>query len=213
MAARFRSQLGLVTLATIVACTSLEPNRIDTSAAQSLRPPSASTLQEQLGDFQRVVAGGREVQSGLPATSKARDWVRGTIVYVPGSRSPNNPDVRSWSVNVDVLTFDSVSDADAYQTLACDALAMLLQRERDVALSRTGSGDVQECTTPLVQRRSDAGGFFLPMDSFMSAIVVRNGALVIRLQERREGSGNGTALQAALDDVARRLRAPGGPSD
>jgi hypothetical protein len=206
----FGSKLNLWFVAALVvlACTSVEPTVVDTSVAQAVRAPSLSTLRGQFEGFRHVVVDGTHVKSGQPSPNKAHDWVHGTIVYVPGDYSPKYPEVRSWSVDVDILTFHSAPDAVAYQEHACGALAMLLQRERGIVLSRTDRGGVHECSTPQVQLRSDAGGLYLPMDSFVAGIVVRNDTTVIKLQERRAGHASGTALQGALEDVVRRLRSP-----
>jgi hypothetical protein len=185
--------------AALSACASVAPNPVDVTPVARLVAPQPGQLVHRFPDFQAVVAYRAKTKPNAKPVKGPVEWVSGSLAYTP-----------SWSVEVDVLTFQSGAEAEDYRNDRCWMMSQDLGHGAKAAqLEESGGGAFQSCKTPIVELRKEAWNlpFDVPSDDYMSGAVVRNDRLVIRLVERRTGRADGapTALDWALAKIAARL--------
>jgi len=186
--------------AALSACATVAPNPADVTPVQRLAAPEPGQLAHRFPDFEAVVAyRPPKAKPNAKPVKGPLEWVSGALAYTP-----------SWSVEVDVLTFQSGAEAEDYRSDRCWMMSQEFAHEAKAArLEESGGGAFQACKAPIIELRKEEWNlpFDVPSDDYISGAVVRNDRLVIRLVERRKGPADKTktALDWALGKIAARL--------
>jgi len=196
----------------LLACYSLDPNPVDVAPAAHLAVPAPGVLKQKFPEFEVVTTAlGRHVRANArdaKETKGMQDWVTGSLTYVPNSGGDDHGGATTWVVDVDLVTFVSSDEAETFRRDRCWMMEHEFAKTTDsVHFAESDGGGVQVCRAPILQLRKDE--YHLPVEvpisSYISGAVIRNDRLVIRLAERREGGGRGTALDWALALISKRL--------
>jgi hypothetical protein len=187
--------------AVLLACASVDPNPVDLTPAGRFRVPEPGVLARRFPDFELVTTSvGKHLRSGQREAKGMQDWVTGSFTYVPNASGDDHGGARSWVVDVDLVTFRSSDEAEVFRRDRCWMMQHEFAKTRDVQFAESSGPGVQACKAPIMQLAKEE--FDLPVEVPIGSWV--SGA-VIRLAERREGGGRGTALDWALARISERL--------